>query len=397
MGTMASGGMVSGGMASGGMGAGGIVDPCYCGFPCVWGSADFLYYWFKDMRSPPLVSVNTLGDIAALNRAGSRVLYGGNLEDQGHAGGAFTLGFGIPGDNPADPCCIAGFEGGFLFLAREGRTLRAFSEGNPVIGRPFTDISTGVPIPFVQAVANPAGFFPALAGGVAVDYSSLLYGFEANGICRFCCDLCAGYRVDALFGFRHLGLSEELSIHEDLQARDGSGETIIVRDSFRTRNNFYGGQLGLRGETQFGNWFVQATGKVALGVVNERVYIDGFTIDTLPPFAPVRATGGLLAQTSNIGRYGRTEFAVLPEVQVRLGYQVNSFLRLSVGYSFLWLSTVARPGDQIDTVVNTNLIPGFANGVQLPNPPGGPNRPAFHFQQTDFWAQGIMVGAELRY
>ena len=50
-------------------------------------------------------------------------------------------------------------------------------------------------------------------------------------------------------------------------------------------------------------------------------------------------------------------------------------------------------GDQIDLTVNPTQL-------ATPTGPGtlvGPARPAFQFDGTDFWAQGINFGMELRY
>jgi hypothetical protein len=47
---------------------------------------------------------------------------------------------------------------------------------------------------------------------------------------------------------------------------------------------------------------------------------------------------------------------------------------------------VARPGDQIDVALNP---------LQLtPGPFIGPERPAFEFRDSDFWAQGLNFGLE---
>ncbi len=98
-------------------------------------------------------------------------------------------------------------------------------------------------------------------------------------------------------------------------------------------------------------------------------------------------------QPTNLGTRGRDTFAVVPEVQVKAGWQVRPGVRTFASYNFLYWSSVARPGDQIDPVVNTNLVPTsttFGN-------PGGPARPAFNFRETDFWAQGVNVGLQLRW
>src|SRR5207248_2478320 len=109
------------------------------------------------------------------------------------------------------------------------------------------------------------------------------------------------------------------------------------------------------------------------------------------------------AQGSNIGRYSTNSFAILPEEGIKLGYQVTPHTRLTLGYSFLYLTDVARPGNQIDTGVNRAQLPSFTvvNGqvVAIPNSGQGigPARPGFLFQHSDFWAQGVSFGIEFRY
>jgi hypothetical protein len=50
---------------------------------------------------------------------------------------------------------------------------------------------------------------------------------------------------------------------------------------------------------------------------------------------------------------------------------------------------VARAGSLIDLGVNTTGLP--------PGPLVGPARPAFAFHSSDFWAQGLDFGVEVRY
>ena len=58
--------------------------------------------------------------------------------------------------------------------------------------------------------------------------------------------------------------------------------------------------------------------------------------------------------------------------------------------NFLFLSNVARPGNQIDRTVNTTQLFGTPPVV-------GPARPAPLFNQSDFWAQGVNVGLEFHW
>jgi hypothetical protein len=84
---------------------------------------------------------------------------------------------------------------------------------------------------------------------------------------------------------------------------------------------------------------------------------------------------------------------VVPEFNLNVGRQVTDSLRLFVGYTFLYMSNVVRPGDQIDTTVNTTQLPDYTGPGTL----SGPARPAFTWRDTGMWVQGINVGAQLRF
>jgi hypothetical protein len=51
---------------------------------------------------------------------------------------------------------------------------------------------------------------------------------------------------------------------------------------------------------------------------------------------------------------------------------------------------VARPGDQIDRVIDVSRIPN--SGLQVP--PAAQTRPVLQFKGSEFWAQGISFGLE---
>ena len=62
---------------------------------------------------------------------------------------------------------------------------------------------------------------------------------------------------------------------------------------------------------------------------------------------------------------------------------------LTIGYTFLYLSDVLRPGDQIDPYINVSQLP--------PGPLEGAALPQFGFHSTGFWAQGLSFGIEGRF
>jgi hypothetical protein len=65
----------------------------------------------------------------------------------------------------------------------------------------------------------------------------------------------------------------------------------------------------------------------------------------------------VLAQSTNIGTYSRTQAAFIPEAVVNLGYRVTPWATVTVGYNFVYVSEMVRPGNQIDTVINTSNFP----------------------------------------
>jgi hypothetical protein len=305
-----------------------------------------------------------------------------NLQNDLHSGVRFTLGFWLP--------CYSdiGFEATCFGLASRGGRFSAQSEGDPILARPFVDANTG------QEIAELVAFPGALKGSVTVDHSTRLWGVEANVRHKLFCGPCCHF--DLLYGYRHAELDDTFNITENLVFLPGTEneQSIVVRDSFSTRNSFNGGQIGLEWEQRlWRRWFLNLHGKVALGDVHQVINIAGttttaFTNGSSPPtFSNV----GVAALPSNIGRHTQDRFAVMPEFGLKFGIDICDHLRAWVGYDILWISDVVRAGEQIDRTINPNLLP-TATG-----PRTGPQRPLVPFRQQTFWAQGLNLGLELRY
>src|SRR5262249_5697024 len=261
--------------------------------------------------------------------------------------------------------------------------------GGRVLARPSRDAATARP-------AAPLIAFPGIAAGtVTVGARTSLWGAEAN--------LTAGligsdtFHLAALGGFRFLRLQDELTIGEQFQTAPSvpgfGGSRVVLQDEFRTVNDFYGGQVGLETGVRFGRLTIDCRGKLGLGQMHQVAQLNGATNNLAPSGATTVLQGGLLALRSNIGRHQRDELAFLPEVGLNVGLQLAHHWKVFAGYSLLWVSTVARAGGQIDPVVNTTQFPIRSGNRPLV----GPARPAFPFAGTDFWAQGLNFGLELRY
>ena len=192
----------------------------------------------------------------------------------------------------------------------------------------------------------------------------------------------------------YLNVNDSVTITENLLSGPGQtnvtpGTRFLVRDRFTANNNFNGVNVGLRRRRSGG-----ATGTSASagrgGPRGEQPDGDGGRPDGHHPaerrHPAVRSAGGLLAQPSNIGRYSRDQFAVMPWVGCPdRRAQLTERVRAYVGYDFFALTNTVRAGDQIDLRVNPTQIPPRTNGVTgaaLPGPAGaaghhllGPGRP----------------------
>jgi hypothetical protein len=353
--------------------------------PLFYLRAEYLLWWARKDHVPPLVTTgpNVPVNPGALGMPGTTVLFGGDsLDRDPRSGGRFFAGYWL------DDCAERAVEVGGFFLGRRSADFFASSDSFPVLSRPFFNLNEGVQS--VQRVASPG----ISTGSVRVEAPSDLWGIEANLRCKLCCG--CDWRADLLGGFRYLDLRESVTVTENIQGLATAPPPFTNAmgfgfDSFATRNHFYGGQVGVEGRWRWGRWSLGGFGKVALGTTHQELSISGGQQLTPPAVPPSGLPGNLLALNSNIGEFSRDRFAVVPEVGVSVGYHVTDSLRAFVGYNFLYWSSVVRPGEQIDTVLDITRVPFFATPT---TPPATQVRPAVFFKDTDFWAQGLTFGVE---
>ena len=353
-----------------------------------WVEADYLLWFLRGAPVPPLVTASVPGTprsaAGVLGVPTTTTLFGGNSIN-----GNSRSGLLIRAGTWLNDCHTFGIEGNFFFLgnnAGNGTFSGTSDAGAAPISRPFTNALTGLP------AAELVSFPGVLNGSVNVSSSSNFSGGGLNARCNLCCD--CSKRIDLLVGYSYLRLTEDLVITESLQSTSPTigapaGTLIGVQDRFRTENVFNGVSTGLAGEWWFGKLFFDARALVAVGDLQRIVTIGGTTAVTLPGMPQVARPGGLLAQSTNSGRYVSDTLGVSPQLNLNVGYQLTQRLRATVGYSFLYLNRVARPGDQIDGVVDPRLL--------TPGAGAGATRPAYDRKDSDFWAQGVNFGLQYRY
>ncbi len=355
----------------------------------IWTNVEWLVWATSGQHVPAAITTSPLGTPQGL--AGVLTTPGtANLFPRDRANNEFRSGFRLTAGYWFDDSQMFGIEGDFFFLgnSKKGRTVSSDAAGVPIIARPFENALTGLSAS--SLVAYPGIIFgtagvraenSAIGGGVSV-----LYDLLASP--------CA--RLNVVLGYRFLGVSDEVSIEEDsttlvpLPGIAFATRTQLL-DRFTTQNNFNGFVMGLNGERKFGFWYVGGKATLAIGGVQQIVTIDGRTVITQANGQSNATFQGLYTQSSNIGRHTRNDFAVLPEIGLRFGVQLTESARIYVGYNWMYLSSVVRAGDQIDTRVNTGFLPP-GNTSAL-----GPPLPAFQFRTTDYWLQGVSFGMEVKF
>lgn len=345
-------------------------------------SLEYVLWWIKDSSLPPLVTTNRIGAAPVLGQPGTVTIFGGApLDNEERSGGRFRLG---------SPLGLGfGIEGTYFFLGTRTTGVSVSGSGAPgssSVGLPFVDAVTGQEQ--VQLVSAPG----IGEGTVTASESARMQGVEANVIANWLCG--ANYQVDGLVGFRYLEVDEGISVGERLILFSPPGGIAFdAADQIDGHNRFYGGQVGIRLDLRKGGVFMDLQGKLAVGETYEVVRINGVTSITPNVLQHSVQAGGVFALPSNSGRFTHEAFALVPEGMIRAGFLYRDNSRFFVGYNFLYLTALARPGDQIDRTLNAGQIPmNLASGTAL-----GPNRPEFAFQHGEFWAQGLVIGLEYRY
>jgi len=363
----------------------------------LWFRGDFLLWWTKSANLVPLVTTSDEVDFGILGYDTTKVLFGGDGVGPGaRAGGRFTLGYSL------SQCQDSSIEATYLFLGNRAATFSQTSAaGDPLLARPYYDLNNDVPDQTALLIAYPD---VAINSKITAALSNELQSFEIlsrQAIFREC-----GHRLDFLFGYRYGRFSERLAIDTLFTAGDSSylypaGNKVQMSDVFSADNEFHGVDLGIAAKTDYDRWSLECLAKLALGATRSRVSIYGLTNLKDPDTGEETTTpGGLLAQTTNIGRYTRNEFSAIPELGLNVGYNVTPRLKATCGYSVIYLSQVARPGDQIDankdttsTNVKVNVNSSQSGGGDLTGVPS----PGYRFVTTDFWAQGLTFGLDYRF
>lgn len=343
--------------------------------------AEALVWWFKGSPTPvPLVTDGLLG------RPGTSVLLGGGDLDTGtnpgfrlNAGYALTEHWGLAAT--------------FLYIPSRSASRSVSSSGE--LG------STDLIVPFIDATrgvesGTEISFAPIYRGEAREELRNDLLGVELNG--TWAAAPAGRWGVDLLGGFRYLRLREAyLFTTSSPFIPPFPADIWTTRDEFDTTNSFYGAQVGGRARLAHGPLFATAAVKVGLGAMVQSASIAGELVtNDFTGFGSTQTfPGGYFALPTSIGSYRRTAFAVVPEVGLTVGYRMAPWASIVAGYSFVYASSVIRPGEGISRTINPTQSTSHTEDPSATLQ--GPAQPSFRFKTSDFWAQGLNVGVVLSF
>lgn len=339
--------------------------------------AGYTFLWFNPAEYPPLATtgIRNSANPGASGQPGTALISTG--PDSG-PNSAFRVGatYWI-----CDPECLS-IEGTF-FLMEQSTFVQDYvsdQNGSPVLARPFFNAQTRN-----EDAARRA--LPGVIRGTMQDaFRTRLMGAEAH----FKYYGGHGYRgasINLLAGMRWLRLDERYQSFDTLIDLAGINSATFS-DNFSTRNQFYGGQVGVDWQLRLHRFLLDLSAKVAVGPNSQRIGITGETsLINRPTGVTVTGEQGFFAQPTNRGDYSSTTTSVLPEFGAKLSFDLNDHVKINVGYTYLFMTNTVRPGDQMDRTITVQPLVGGPLQPLLPGPPV--------FRQSTFQAHMLNIGVEL--
>jgi hypothetical protein len=366
---------------------------CY-GYGCndcytrTWVGVDYMTLWTKGRFLPPLVTTGTPGQDGVWGAPSTVTLFGNDeIGEDFRSAGRLSLGLWL------DRCERVGIGGRFMISESDESPFSAASNGSPLLARPFFNSDLIVNAQDSLIISSPGIRRGNIAAQAENDLMSLdaylrvlLYQYEDR-------------RLDLLAGYQFSRIDDSLSISHQMTQIGGAfpvGTQFAFDDLFDVKNTFHGATLGLQGEYCYGALTFSMLSKLGFGNLRREVRIDGRSRVT-DATTTANFTGGMLALPTNIGTHQDDVFSFVPEVELKLKYEVSRGFEVAIGYTFLYWTEVALAGDQIDRSVQGMPT---VNGSQLLGgtlAPGAPANPAFAgVQDAGFWAQGLTFGVTLK-
>jgi hypothetical protein len=392
-----------------------------------WGAYNL---WFgKSQPVPyPLLTTSAPSQFGVPGQSSTLVLAGGQPINYSGISGMQLTGLFYGDDDRRFGALVTGFYTENRTVSTKiGQTdvgLGGSSADIPVLARPFFDTTTGLSSIVVGG--------PNIGNASAiVTTSTETWGVEASAVWnlfRTTPDSKWYVSTDLVIGYKFLELKEDLAVITNTNVnvttttpvygissttgfpiQTGTITTpvsvpvagitvtapgsILITDRFTTNNLFNGTTVGFREEIRYGMFSLDTVAKVGLGDMHEVLQVIGSTNTVSSTGAVGAAYGGLYANASNIGRFTHDEFSVIPEIQMNLGINLTHSLSFFVGYNFMYMNNVIRPGSQMNPNIDSTSVPFSSSYGVSGQAPAPQNR----FVLTDYWLMGANFGMSFKY
>jgi hypothetical protein len=364
----------------------------------VWFRGEYLHWWTSGAYLPPMVStLNTQTGTTYETVFGDRNVYSGD-----HSGYLVNFGAWL------DCAHHWGLEADYFDISgKQCNYDSGFTDG-------FVD---GVAHPIVRIVSDPAatpnaqadyvGYGGYYVGRITVQTNNY---FQSAGITlrrelrawewstcnrdvNWLDPSARTFRLDAIGGYRFARLIDTVNEEDDSFEYNANQPNWQYEynyvNNYRTVNNFNGGELGFNCVYTHGRWSLDVVGKAALGANNQDVSMYNQQTTDVSNARGI-GTAPILSNPSPQQEFTRNRFSAIPELAVTAGYQLTDHVKVTAGYDLLYWTAVVRAADQIAVDPANGLPYGTVVGNYS-------TLPAFSWNESHLLAQGLHLGAELRY
>ncbi len=353
-----------------------------------WATYEALLWFPQPRETPVLVASADPGELPILDPGGAlnsnvTSLFGPEIDGGMSAGVRADYGKWIDEN--------VGIGGRFWWIDNNGvsRSGTDLNGANASVGIPFFEISPSAPNGVGESalLIAYADADTDITGSYSVE--SELQMMAAEFYARFRLGSSSHHQIDLIGGYSHFRIDDSLRLAAENLILDSPplapppGTFRAFRDHEEAKNRFNGGQVGFELSATRGSWMVRSLTKVHLGNMQQTYIGSGRSLSGLvgnPP--PTEFDDGMFIQSSNDGVAERDVFTFVPEANFKVGYRFRKNVLLSVGYSFIYFDNVALSGDVIDRAINGPLL---FTGVS-------DSRPAFNFDDSSLWVQGVDLG-----
>ncbi|GIX00534.1 MAG: hypothetical protein KatS3mg111_3866 [Pirellulaceae bacterium] len=347
----------------------------------VWFGAETLLWFGQRQSSPALITTAPMTTLPILGNPGVSVQFGGQ---EGIDYGLIP-GYRLSAGMYLDECQKIGLGGRVygIFPDKDSYAI-ANGTGDPSIGVPFFNADPNVMADSAQLIAYHDGNQLAWAGDARVRADLDMVG--TDGSLHLLLARSRDHRVDLLAGYTFNRLQSSIDLRTTRTNFD-TGDLIpdgtIFRtvDLFETDNQFHGAHLGVLSSVVRNRLTLSTLAKVSFGNMRQTGAINGFSEQELGG-SVTPTVGGIFAQASNIGTFARDRFAFIPELGIKAGYSIAPGIELTTGYTFMYWSSVALAGEQMDSVVD---------------PTQTVSRPVRTNAIGSYWMQGLDLGMQISY